>query len=128
MSPGISGTQEENKAVASAGPSQTPTLARSLAAEPGGAASNRRRQRRSRTRLAYSAMTRTAAAASPRELWITMAELTVRSRNPRDAAADDEPWRQLLAGAKLLPRNVTQVVCNDRDYGPDDGIVIYIYI
>ena len=90
MSPGISGTQE-NMAVTSAVATHTPTLARSWAAEPGGAASNRRRQPKSRTRLAYSAKTRTVATASPRDLWIAMTEFAVTSRKPRDAAAADEP-------------------------------------
>ena len=45
-------TLHENMAVSSVVVSQTPALARSLAAEPGGAVSNRRRLQKRMTRVA----------------------------------------------------------------------------
>jgi hypothetical protein len=82
-------TLHENMTVSSVVVSQTPALARSLAAEPGGAISNRRRQWRSRTRVAYVAPTKSIVAACPPDLWIAMAELHVRRRKPRNVGHHD---------------------------------------
>jgi hypothetical protein len=76
-------------AVSSVVVSQTPTLARSLAAEPGGAVSNWRRQWKRRTTLAYVTPTKNIVAACPPDLWIAMAELHVRRRNPRNVGHHD---------------------------------------
>jgi hypothetical protein len=75
-------TRHENRVVSSVVRSHTPTRARSRATEPGAAASNLRRQSKSRTRQAYEARTKIVAAASPRDLRTAMMELPVRKRNP----------------------------------------------
>jgi hypothetical protein len=54
-----------------------------------GAVSNRRKQWRSRTRVAYVAPTKSIVAACPPDLWIAMAELHVRRRKPRNVGHHD---------------------------------------
>jgi hypothetical protein len=57
-------------------------LARSLAGEPVGVLSKRHRKQKSRMRLAYNAMTKINATASPHDLQITIIEFAVRRSKP----------------------------------------------
>ncbi|KAB8101209.1 hypothetical protein EE612_031920, partial [Oryza sativa] len=75
-------TLHENTAASSAVTTHTPALAPPLAGEFRGAASKRRRNTKSSTRLRYDTTMNDVSVISPCDLWIAAIELAVRRINP----------------------------------------------